>query len=243
MKPVVATLRTVWTAVTSTATQLPRTRAVGIAATIVILVAVAILVPLPSAIQLRDWATAAGAWFPLAFFAAHVVMTVFPFPRTAFTLAAGLLFGPLLGVGIAVTASTLSAVLAVLAVRAAGWQLSRLTLHPRVGSLDARLRERGWVTVLSMRMIPAVPFAVLNYAAGASAVRLLPYTVATLVGVFPGTAAVVILGDALTGNISPLLFLVSACTAAVGLAGLVYEIRAHRRAHGRPAGDAPTGTR
>jgi uncharacterized membrane protein YdjX (TVP38/TMEM64 family) len=240
VKPVVTTLRTVWTAVTSTATQLPRRRVVAIAATIVILVAVAFLVPLPSAIQLRDWATAAGPWFPLAFFAAHIVMTVFPFPRTAFTLAAGLLFGPLLGVSIAVLASTLSAVLAVILVRAAGWQLSRLTLHPRVESLDARLRDRGWVTVLSMRMIPAVPFAVLNYAAGASAVRLLPYTVATLIGVFPGTAAVVILGDALTGNISPLLFLVSACTAGVGLAGLVYEIRVHRRSHDqRRAGDEP----
>jgi uncharacterized membrane protein YdjX (TVP38/TMEM64 family) len=240
VKPVVTTLRTVWTAVTSTATQLPRRRVVAIAATIVILVAVAFLVPLPSAIQLRDWATAAGPWFPLAFFAAHIVMTVFPFPRTAFTLAAGLLFGPLLGVSIAVLASTLSAVLAVILVRAAGWQLSRLTLHPRVESLDARLRDRGWVTVLSMRMIPAVPFAVLNYAAGASAVRLLPYTVATLIGVFPGTAAVVILGDALTGNISPLLFLVSACTAGVGLAGLIYEIRVHRRSHDqRPAGDEP----
>lgn len=240
VKPVATTLRTVWAAVTSTATQLPRRRVVTIAATIVILVAVAFLVPLPSAIQLRDWAAAAGPWFPLVFFAAHIVMTVFPFPRTAFTLAAGLLFGPLLGVSIAVVASTLSAVLAVVLVRAAGWQLSSLTLHPRVESLDARLRDRGWVTVLSMRMIPAVPFAVLNYAAGASAVRLLPYTVATLIGVFPGTAAVVILGDALTGNISPLLFLVSACTAGVGLAGLVYEIRVHRRAHDRrPAGDEP----
>lgn len=130
-------------------------------------------------------------------------------------------------------ASTLSAVIAVVLVRAAGWQLSRLVSHPRVDTLDARLRERGWVTVLSMRMIPAVPFAVLNYAAGASAVRLLPYAVATLVGVIPGTAAVVILGDALTGNVSPLLFLVSACTAAVGIAGLVYEIRAHRQQHDR----------
>ena len=146
-------------------------------------------------------------------------------------VAAGLLFGPLLGVSIAVVASTVSAVLAVLLVRAVGWQLSRLTLNPRVESLDSRLRERGWVTVLSMRMIPAVPFAVLNYAAGASAVRLLPYTVATLIGVFPGTAAVVILGDALTGNVSPLLLVVSACTASIGVAGLIYELRAHRHAH------------
>lgn len=231
VKPVVSTLRTVAATVAGTAAQLPRRRVLGIGAAIVILVAVALLVPLPTAMQMREWASAAGPWFPLVFVVVHTVMTVFPFPRTAFTLSAGLLFGPLLGIGLAVVASTLSAVIAVVLVRAAGWQLSRLVSHPRVDTLDARLRERGWVTVLSMRMIPAVPFAVLNYAAGASAVRLVPYAIATLVGVIPGTAAVVILGDALTGNISPLLFLVSACTAAVGIAGLVYEIRAHRHHH------------
>lgn len=231
VKPAGSPFRTVWAAVTSAATQLPRRRVLVITAAIVILVALAVLVPLPTAVQLRDWATSAGPWFPLAFFAAHVVVTVFPFPRTAFTLAAGLLFGPWLGVAIAVVASTLSAVLAVVLVRAVGWQLNRLVAHPRVATLDARLRERGWVSVLSMRMIPAVPFSVLNYAAGVSAVRLTPYTLATIVGLAPGTAAIVILGDALTGNISPLLFLVSLCTASLGIGGLVYEIRAHRHHH------------
>jgi uncharacterized membrane protein YdjX (TVP38/TMEM64 family) len=197
----------------------------------VILVAVAVLVPLPTAVQLRDWATSVGPWFPLAFLAAHIVVTVFPFPRTAFTLAAGLLFGPYLGVPLAVVASTVSAVVALLLVRAAGWQLARLVRHPRIDSLDERLRSRGWPAVLSMRMIPAVPFSVANYAAGASAVRLLPYTLSTFVGLLPGTAAVVILGDALTGNVSPLLFVVSLCTASLGIAGLIYEVRAHRRHH------------
>jgi uncharacterized membrane protein YdjX (TVP38/TMEM64 family) len=42
---------------------------------------------------------------------------------------------------------------------------------------------------------------------------------------------VVILGDALTGNVSPLLFVVSLCTASLGIAGLIYEVRAHRRHH------------
>ena len=79
-------------------------------------------------------------------------------------------------------ASTVSALIALLLVRAAGWQLDRLVRHPRVEALDARLRQRGWPAVLSMRLIPAVPFSVLNYAAGASAVRVLPYTLATLVG-------------------------------------------------------------
>jgi uncharacterized membrane protein YdjX (TVP38/TMEM64 family) len=224
-------LRALRSAVIATASAVPRRRFFAIAAAIVILVAVALLVPLPTAVQLRDWATSVGPWFPLAFLGAHIVVTVFPFPRTAFTLAAGLLFGPVLGVPLAVAAATISAVIALLLVRAAGWQLNRLVRHPRIDSLDARLRERGWPAIVSMRMIPAVPFSVLNYAAGASAVRVLPYSLATLVGLLPGTAAVVILGDALTGNVSPLLFLVSFCTACVGIAGLIYEVRTHRRHH------------
>lgn len=229
MNTVVSTLRAVRAAVVATATGVPRARLIGTFSAIVILVAIATLVPLPSAVQMRDWATSVGPWFPVAFLLAHTVVTVFPFPRTAFTLAAGLLFGPALGIPLAVTAATVSALLALLLVRAVGLHLDRLLPHPRIESLNARLRERGWPTVVSMRLIPAVPFSVLNYAAGASSVRVLPYTAATLAGLLPGTAAVVILGDALTGNVSPLLVLISLCTASIGVAGLTYEVYRHRR--------------
>ena len=235
---ITSTWRNVRDTMITTAQQLPRRRVIGSIAVVVILVALALLVPLPTAVQLRDWATTMGPWFPLAFLGAHIVVTVFPFPRTAFTLAAGLLFGSWYGVLIAVTASAASAVIAVLLVRAFGWQLSSMVSHPAVEAVDARLRQRGWLAVLSLRLIPAVPFAVINYAVGASAVRLLPYILATVAGLLPGTAAVVILGDAFTGNVSPVLALVSVCTACVGLAGLFYEVRKHR--NDRPRPDSPS---
>jgi uncharacterized membrane protein YdjX (TVP38/TMEM64 family) len=230
-------------AIAATARQLSTGRLVLTGATTAVLVALALVVRLPSAIQLRDWSTSMGPWFPVAFLAAHIVVTVLPFPRTAFTLAAGLLFGPILGVTLAVVASTASAVIALELVRAAGWQLSRLVRHRAVETIDARLRDRGWVAVMSLRLIPAVPFAPLNYAVGASAVPVLPYTLATVLGVLPGTAAVVILGDALTGHVSPLLFLVSLCTGLVGIALLVYEIRLHRRHHNAAVADNAPATK
>lgn len=223
------TLRATASAANTTARRLPGRRIGGAALALMVLVAVALLVPLPTAMQLRDWAASAGPWFPLGFLATHIVATVLPFPRTAFTLAAGLLFGPVLGVLLAVVASTLSAVIVLLGVRAIGWQLSRLIRHRAVGTVNARLRERGWLAILSLRLIPAVPFSAINYAAGASAVPVLPYALATVAGLLPGTAAVVILGDALASQPSPLLILVSLCTASVGLAGLGLEIRDHRQ--------------
>ncbi|MGH3522748.1 MAG: TVP38/TMEM64 family protein [Mycobacterium sp.] len=244
LREVAGSLGGVWSAAITTARQVALWRLAVTASAIAVLVTVALAVPVPTAVQLRDWAISVGAWFPLAFLAAHVIITVFPFPRTVFTLAAGLLFGPWLGVALAVAASALSALVVLLLMRAVGWQLSRLVRHPGIYSLDARLCQRGWPAVISLRLIPAIPFSVINYAAGASAVRPLPYTLATLVGLFPGTAAVVILGNALTGDISPLLFLVSLCTAGVGVALLVYEVRSHRRHRARvvPAPE-PASTR
>lgn len=224
-------LRALGAAVVASARQAPKRRLLLTGGVMAILVAVALLVPLPSAVELRDWAMSVGPSFPLAFLAIHIVVTTLPFPRTVFTLAAGLLFGPVLGVTLAVVASTASAVIALVLVRAAGLQLSRLVRHHAVEKLDTRLRNRGWVAVFALRLIPAVPFSVLNYAVGVSATRVLPYTVATIAGLLPGTAAVVILGDALTGHVDPLLFLVSLGTGAVGLAVLAYEILLHRRHH------------
>lgn len=225
------TVRGIALALRTAARQMSRLRKVSTVAGITLLVAVALLVPLPTAVQMRDWASSVGPWLPLVFLLVHIVVTVPPFPRTAFTVAGGLLFGPVLGIVIAVTASTASAVIALLLVRAAGWRLNRLVPHGAVDRLDERLRERGWLAILSLRLIPAVPFAALNYGAGASAVRVVPYTLSTLAGLLPGTVAVVILGSALAGDGSPLLVLVSVCTAALGMSGLVFEVRQYRRHH------------
>jgi uncharacterized membrane protein YdjX (TVP38/TMEM64 family) len=237
------TLRDLGCAIGVAARGVPRSRIAWTVVGITALVALASWLPLPSPVQMRDWAQSVGPWFPPAFLVAHIVVTVVPIPRTAFTLAAGLLFGPLLGVTIAVVASTASAMIAMLLVRAVGWRLNRLVRHRSIETVEQRLRQRGWLAILSLRLIPAVPFSALNYAAGASSVRVLPYALATLVGLVPGTTAVVVLGDALAGHISALLYLVSAVTSALGLTGLIIEIRHfrrhHRRAH-RPFDDEPS---
>ena len=227
------TLRDLGCATGAATRQLYRPRVVATVVGITVLIATATWIPLPSPVRMRDWAESVGPWFPLAFLVAHVVVTIVPVPRTAFTLAAGLLFGPALGILIAVVASTTSALIALHLVRAAGWRLNRLVRHQSVDTVDERLRQRGWLAVLSLRLIPAVPFSAINYAAGASAVRVLPYTLATLGGLLPGTAAVVILGDALAGHPGSLLYLISVCTGGLGLAGLVFEVRHYRQHHRR----------
>lgn len=190
-----------------------------------IAVVVTVLVPHPSPMQVRDWAHSIGPAFPLLFFVVHTLVCVSPFPRTVFTVSAGLLFGPLLGISIAVSATTASAVIALLLVRALGREAiaPRLT-HPAVKAIDRRLARRGWLAVGSLRLIAAVPFSLVNYCAAVSSVRLVPYLIATMIGSIPGTIGVVVLGDALTGHVKPIMLAFSAACFAIGLIGLGIDL-------------------
>ncbi|MEU2034328.1 TVP38/TMEM64 family protein [Nocardia amamiensis] len=186
----------------------------------------ALLIPLPSPRHIQEWAASVGPAFPLLFFLVHALVTVAPIPRTVFTVSAGLLFGPLLGITLAVSATTVSAALAILLVRALDRdQVTARLTHPAVRAIDDRLARRGWLAVGSLRLIAAVPFSVINYCCGLSSIRFWPYLIATLLGVLPGTIGTVILGDALTGTTHPAMLVLSAVCLAIGLAGLLVDAR------------------
>lgn len=183
----------------------------------------------PAAVQ--DTVRAAGVWAPALFVLLQVFVTVTPFPRTLFTVAAGLLFGSVTGVVLAVVATTLAALLAFWLVRLTGGGLvERFADRGPMVWLRHRLDRSGLLAVTSLRLIPAVPFSVLNYAAGLSGVRFLPYALGTLLGTAPGTVALVILGDAVTGRVSPALLAVSVTGGVLGTVGAVVAAR-------RPAED------
>lgn len=186
----------------------------------------AYLMPLPSVTRVRDWGDGLGAWFPWVFFLAYAVVTIAPIPRSTFTVMSGVFFGPALGFVGAMLASVVAAMAAFLIVRSLGRERVRPYLKkPVVAAVEYRLSRRGWLAVGSLRLIAACPFSIANYCSALSSVRTVPYIVATVIGMAPGTAAVVFLGDALTGESNPLLIVLSACFFATGIIGLVLDAR------------------
>lgn len=94
--------------------------------------------------------------------------------------------------------------------------------------LESRLSARGLLTVTSTRLVPAIPFAPLNYTFGVTSVGWRPYLLGTAVGLVPGTAAVVLLGDAVTGTTSPAMLAVFAVSGSIGLVGVLLSARRSR---------------
>lgn len=200
-------------------------RALSVAA-ILTFVAVVFVIDVPSIERLRQWSLAAGPWFIVLFFVVYVTITQFPIPRTILTLSSGVLFGPILGIALALGATTVSAALSLLIVRGllGEWMRPRLK-HPAVAGINRRLAARGWLAITSLRMIAAVPFSVLNYAAALSSVPLGAFVVATFIGSAPGTISTVLFGDAVAGGGNPAVIVVSVVLFVLGLSGLTIDSR------------------
>lgn len=193
-----------------------------------VLVAAALVLPLPTPAALRDWAAGAGPATAFLFLAAYAVLTVIPIPRTVFNLAAGLLLGTVAGVAVSITATAISGMLGFGLARLLGRDLVSRHLHRKsVRAVDERLAGGGILAITSLRLIPVVPFAPLGYCCGILSVRPFPYLIGTVLGSLPGTIAVVVLGDALTGGTPPALL---ACYLAFALAGALGLIKVGRGA-------------
>ena len=189
--------------------------------------------------DLRRTVQSAGLWAPLLFVLLQAVVTVSPVPRTFFTVAAGVLFGSISGLLLTVTGTALAAAGAFWLARLLGGRIvERYARRPLVAWIRARLDRSGLLAMVSLRLIPAVPFSVLNYASGVSGVRFPPFVLGTVLGVLPGTVAVVVLGDAAVGgNPHPAMFAISLVCGLIGLAG---SVLAARRVPA-PAGPVPGG--
>jgi len=177
--------------------------------------------------DVRGTVRAAGFWAPVVFVLLQALITVAPVPRTVFTVAAGVLFGSISGVLLAVAGTALAAATAYGLVRLVGGRLAeRHAHHSAVTWVRARLDRRGLLAMVSLRLIPAVPFAPLNYALALAGARFAPYVLGTVLGVLPGTVSIVVLGDAAVGgNPHPVMFAVSLVCGAIGLIGALVAAR------------------
>lgn len=146
-----------------------------------------------------EWAEGIeGAWWaPLAVILAYTPAMVTMFPRPLITLAAVVVFGPLLGFSYAMTGVLLAAMLAY----AAGRRLHRDTLRRlsgrRLNRLSEALRRRGLLAVTAVRLVPVAPFIVVSLVAGAIRIRLWAYLAGTFLGMLPGMLAATVFGDQL----------------------------------------------
>ena len=174
---------------------------------------------------MQDAVDAVGVIAPLAFVAISSLLTVAMFPGPLLSGASGLLFGTALGTPVSIVAATLGASLAFSLSRRFGARaIDELSGH-RVRVVQDFVAQRGFLAVLYARILPAMPYNVVNYAAGLTRVPLLTFAGATALGCAPRAFAYTALGGNLSNLGSPPAIAAFAVLLAMGAGGLAVAAR------------------
>jgi uncharacterized membrane protein YdjX (TVP38/TMEM64 family) len=148
----------------------------------------------------------------LGYFALYVICTAASLPgATILTLAAGALFGFTWGLILVSFASTMGATLAFLSARFLFRDAIQAKFQDKLSAINRGIQEDGAFYLLTLRLVPAFPFFVINLVMGLTPIRTLTYYWVSQLGMLPGTAVYVNAGTqlaqitSLKGLLSPTL--------------------------------------
>jgi uncharacterized membrane protein YdjX (TVP38/TMEM64 family) len=174
-------------------------------------------VPTPD--EVRDYGESLGIAALLAFIPLFVLVN-FLITWPILAGAAGLLFGTLAGTPLALAGLTAAALTQMwLARRLAAGHHGGL-LPQRTKAIEDFLTRNGALAVMESRILPLLPYGIVNYSAGLTKLRYRDMTLGTLVGAAPKVFAYTALGGSLGNLTSPEAVSAVGLIIVLGLIGL-----------------------
>lgn len=172
--------------------------------------------------------TAIGQWgklAPLAYILSFTLLPAFFFPVAVLALAGGLLFGLWWGSLYTFLGAILNCTLMFFLARYAGREQVEALLQKKLPPIwQQRIRNlnsgSGFLLLIVLRLIPAVPYNLINYAFGLTAMPFRTYILASAIGIIPGTFAFINIGDNALEVTSPEFW------TGIGLLGLLLAVTA-----------------
>lgn len=143
------------------------------------------------------WVQTLGVWAPLAFLAAYIGVVLCMLPAFLLTMAAGAVFGVAKGSALVLAGATIGGTLAFLLGRTVlrASVARRVAAHPTLSAVDRVIGDDGLRLMFLLRLSPAIPFVLSNYALGVTRVRTRDFVLA-IPGMLPIIASYAALGAA-----------------------------------------------
>ena len=178
--------------------------------------------------ELHGWLSGLGSGAAVVYIGLFTLLPAFFFPVAVLALAGGLLFGLFWGSVYTFIGAALNCSLMFLMARYLGREkieeLIRQKLSPqwqqRLYALEGRT---GFLLLIVLRLIPAVPYNLINYSFGLTGMPFRIYLLASCIGIIPGTLAFINIGDKALDVTSPdfwlaiaLMLLLLLVTAVLG---------------------------
>jgi uncharacterized membrane protein YdjX (TVP38/TMEM64 family) len=172
--------------------------------------------------QLQIWLQKMGIWAPIIYILIYSIATICILPSTPLNLSGGAIFGSVWGTVWTSIAAILAAVLSFGFSRTIGRNLVEQRLAGKWQSIDREMQQGGFFYMFAIRLLPLIPYGMVNFAAGLTSIKFRDYFFGTLLGTVPGILPFVMMGAGLTalkqGNVLPILVALALIGMLVGTA-------------------------
>ncbi len=159
--------------------------------------------------QLQGWLKEAGIWAPIIYILLYTIATILILPSTPLNLSGGAIFGIWWGTIWTTIAAIVAAIISFALTRTVGRELVAQKLGRRWKAIEAEMSQGGLFYMFSIRLLPIIPYGLVNFAAGLTSIRFRDYFIGTLLGTVPGVLPFVMMGSGLNslqqGNFLPLI--------------------------------------
>ena len=147
----------------------------------------------------QEWVDSYGLLGPIVFMLALALSVLFaPIPNVPIFIAAGLVWGPVVGTAYSMAGMMLGSALAFYVSRWFGRKhLPRLIGARATARLDTVAETMGGRVIFWARMLPAVNFDWVSFVAGMTSIRFWPFFMFSFLGMLTPTAVAVTAGDGL----------------------------------------------
>ncbi|MCX8036683.1 MAG: TVP38/TMEM64 family protein [Candidatus Sumerlaeia bacterium] len=154
--------------------------------------------------NLREWIRSFGAFGPAVYVLVYVASTVVAIPVTPLTVAAGAMYGWVFATFLISIASLLGASASFLVARyfARDAVTHWLSRNARFREIDRLTEEHGIIIVALARLVPILPFTLVNYAFGLTSVRFWTYAWWTWLCLLPANVLYVVGADAVARGLA-----------------------------------------
>jgi uncharacterized membrane protein YdjX (TVP38/TMEM64 family) len=179
---------------------------------------------IPSSDEARDWVDGLGDGAYVAFVPLFVVVNFVIF-WPVLAGAAGLLFGTAAGTALALAGVTAASVTQMFVARRLAAGHHGNLLPKRTRGLEEFLTSNGAVAVMESRIVPVLPWGLVNFSAGLTNLRYRDLAFGTVVGAAPKVFAYVALGGSLDDLTSPEAIVAIALLGVLALFGALFVRR------------------
>lgn len=140
----------------------------------------------------------------------YILVAIFSIPASIITIAAGIIFGPVLGGVLALTGGTIGAAAAFIVARyiARDFIVEKFGQNKIFQKIEQGVEKNGKDFLILTRLVPVFPYNIQNYAYGVTNINLVTYTLISFVTMAPGAFIYAYLaGEIAVNGVSTSLFI------------------------------------